>query len=158
MKSNLKRHWEEKRDQNSLIKSFVLLEQKFLISIFFKLSFEAITGDSWESDIALDDIWWKVGKCGKFKLTLRVHGIETFFKLYNWNPNPSLLTFFLSISTEDFIPHFKYYACICAFLHVWKSYSSNEIMFIQNMIKWGWILKRGVFMPEFGLNPLILTT
>lgn len=94
MKSNLKRHWEEKRDQNSLIKSFVLLEQKFLISIFFKLSFEAITGDSWESDIALDDIWWKVGKCGKFKLTLRVHGIETFFKLYNWNPNPRLLTFF----------------------------------------------------------------
>uniref|UniRef100_A0A8W8MGF7 Metalloendopeptidase n=1 Tax=Magallana gigas TaxID=29159 RepID=A0A8W8MGF7_MAGGI len=28
-----------------------------------KLSFEAITGDSWDSDIALDDIWWKVGKC-----------------------------------------------------------------------------------------------
>lgn len=27
------------------------------------LSFEAIRGDSWDRDIALDDIWWKVGNC-----------------------------------------------------------------------------------------------
>ncbi|XP_048771441.2 uncharacterized protein LOC125677425 [Ostrea edulis] len=29
-----------------------------------KLSFEAITGDSWDSDTALDEITWEVGQCG----------------------------------------------------------------------------------------------
>nr|XP_022312336.1 uncharacterized protein LOC111117491 isoform X1 [Crassostrea virginica]XP_022312337.1 uncharacterized protein LOC111117491 isoform X2 [Crassostrea virginica] len=30
-----------------------------------KLSFEAITGDSWDSDVALDEITWEVGQCGE---------------------------------------------------------------------------------------------
>ncbi|XP_052694034.1 uncharacterized protein LOC128172280 [Crassostrea angulata] len=29
-----------------------------------KLSFEAVTGDSWDSDIALDEITWETGQCG----------------------------------------------------------------------------------------------
>lgn len=29
-----------------------------------QLSFEAVTGDSWDSDIALDEITWETGQCG----------------------------------------------------------------------------------------------
>nr|XP_022312335.1 uncharacterized protein LOC111117490 [Crassostrea virginica] len=29
-----------------------------------KLSFEAITGDSWDSDVALDEVTWGIGQCG----------------------------------------------------------------------------------------------
>lgn len=35
-----------------------------------QLSFEAITGDSWDSDVALDEITWEIGQCGE----------QTFFK------------------------------------------------------------------------------
>lgn len=32
--------------------------------MMLQLSFEAVTGDSWDSDIALDEITWETGQCG----------------------------------------------------------------------------------------------
>ncbi|XP_062585892.1 uncharacterized protein LOC134247569 [Saccostrea cucullata] len=42
-----------------------------------KLSFEALTGDAWDSDVALDEITWEVGQCDSSKLkTCIEHGKE----------------------------------------------------------------------------------
>lgn len=49
--------------------SVVFLEYVFR-HFFFQIAFEAITGDSWKSDIALDEIMWEVGHCGNFGLKL----------------------------------------------------------------------------------------
>lgn len=40
--------------------------------ISLQLSFEAITGESWDSDVALDEITWEIGSCSEQAFTFKI--------------------------------------------------------------------------------------
>lgn len=41
--------------------------------ISLQLSFEAITGESWDSDVALDEITWEIGSCSEQAFTFKIN-------------------------------------------------------------------------------------
>lgn len=147
-----------KKESDSLIKSFVLYWKILLISLFFSCRLK----QSRATHGIVTLLWMTSG--GKLENAVNF--------TYSWNINLSyffLISKFLLLQPKlkltyffdgsFFIAHLKYYACIFAFLHVWKSYFTfEEITFTENMIKWVWAWTcEMLIIFAFGLSPHILS-